>query len=89
MMSNAPWTKDEVLSLMDFQAGYFHEFTCPSRSDANHGGNGALVPTVRGWICPFCDYTQSWAHDFMLDGSHRESGKAIIEQLHGKPRTKP
>jgi hypothetical protein len=89
MMRDAPWTKDEVISLMDFQeAGHFHEFTCVRRDDGNHAGSGALVPTVRGWICQFCDYTQDWAHDFMLNGSHREASKAIIEQLHGKPRTK-
>jgi hypothetical protein len=26
------------------------------------GDRGVLVPTVRGWICPFCDYKQNWAH---------------------------
>jgi hypothetical protein len=45
-----------------------HPFTCPNRG--NHpelaGDKGVLVPTVRGWICPFCDYTQDWAHDFMM-----------------------
>lgn len=44
-----------------------HPFTCGNRG--NHpvlaGDKGILVPTVRGWICPFCDYTQDWAHDFM------------------------
>ena len=47
---------------------HMHPFTCRDR--AGHpdmaGDKGMLVPTVRGWICPFCDYTQSWAHDFML-----------------------
>lgn len=46
-----------------------HPFTCPNRGDGNHrnvfGDLGALVPTVRGWVCPFCDYTQNWAHGFM------------------------
>lgn len=46
-----------------------HPFTCANRGDGNHrnvfGDLGALVPTVRGWICPFCDYTQAWAHGFM------------------------
>lgn len=45
-----------------------HPFTCPNRG--NHpemaGDQGILVPTVRGWICPFCTYTQDWAHDFMM-----------------------
>ena len=50
-----------------------HPFTCPNRGDGKHFDNGidkgALIPTVRGWICQCCDYTQDWAHDFMLDGS--------------------
>ena len=49
-----------------------HPFTCPNRGDGHHFDNGsdlgALVPTVRGWICQSCDYTQSWAHEFMLTG---------------------
>lgn len=40
-----------------------HPYTCPNRSDhpVLAGDRGVLVPTVRGWICPFCDYTQDWA----------------------------
>lgn len=41
-----------------------HPYTCDNRSDhpVVAGDRGVLVPTVRGWICPFCDYTQDWAH---------------------------
>ncbi|WP_028164139.1 hypothetical protein [Bradyrhizobium elkanii] len=65
------FTPDEVVNLDFYQRhGNFHPFTCPNRNDGNHrivGGDlGALFPTVRGWICPFCDYTQQWAHGFML-----------------------
>ena len=44
-----------------------HPFTCGDRADhpVMDGDKGVLVPTVRGWICPFCDYTQDWAHSFM------------------------
>ncbi len=44
-----------------------HPFTCPNRSDHPMiaGDKGILVPTVRGWICQCCDYTQGWAHEFM------------------------
>lgn len=70
------FTPDEVAALAKNQTnegrGPFeqrHPFTCANRGDGNHrhayGDLGALVPTVRGWICPFCDYTQDWAHDFM------------------------
>ena len=60
-----PWrsfgSKDESLPLR------MHPFTCGNRSDhpVVAGDKGVLVPTVRGWICPFCDYTQDWAHGFM------------------------
>ncbi|EPX83918.1 DNA translocase FtsK [Salipiger mucosus] len=58
---------DAVVTLAESQtAGQFHPYTCANRNDGNHrhmlGDLGALVPTVRGWICPFCDYTQDWAH---------------------------
>ena len=51
--------------------GYTHPITCGNnRCDENHrGGGGTLVATVRGWICPFCDYTQNWAHDWMMDNA--------------------
>lgn len=65
------FTPDQVASLEKFQrSGRFHPFTCVNRGDGNHRDTGvdlgALVPTVRGWICPYCDYTQNWAHEFML-----------------------
>ena len=45
-----------------------HPFTCPD--NAAHavasGKDPVLVPTVRGWICQYCDYTQDWAHPVML-----------------------
>lgn len=63
--------KDAVLSAWKHQFGpwdkgawgiemRFHPYTCPNRHDHPEmaGDNGVLVPTVRGWICPFCDYTQ-------------------------------
>lgn len=64
----------DVAQLAKYQlAGRFHPFTCPNRGDGKHanayGDIGALVATTRGWICPFCDYTQDWAHDFMRQGS--------------------
>lgn len=68
-MSNV-FTCDEVENLASHQTrSQYHPFTCPNRSDGSHryayGDKGALVATVRGWICPFCDFTQDWAHGFM------------------------
>lgn len=70
-MTKKVFTKKEVAGLWKYQFGpwekghFFHPYTCENR-DRNHpkmaGDKGILVPTVRGWICPFCDYTQEWAH---------------------------
>jgi hypothetical protein len=71
-MSDA-FTPEQVANLDAFQKrGRFHPFTCPNRGDGRHFHNGidhgVLIPTVRGWICQCCDYTQGWAHDFMTPG---------------------
>lgn len=71
---------EEVVKLWQYQFGPWrnfvdedpnlpfrmHPYTCPHRHDHPElsGDKGILIPTVRGWICPFCDYTQDWAHDF-------------------------
>ena len=67
------FSADEVVNLATHQSSSdFHSFTCPNRGDGNHrdvfGDLGALVPTVRGWICPFCAYTQDWAHEQIKSG---------------------
>ena len=62
------FTEEEVKSLNDYQkAGVFHPFTCGgNRCDEKHlDGEGLLVATTEGWICPFCDYKQDWAHPWM------------------------
>jgi hypothetical protein len=65
-----PFTPEQVAEMEKYQrAGEFHPFTCGNRGDGKHGDidgdTGILVPTVRGWICRYCDYTQGWAHPFM------------------------
>ena len=54
-----------------------HPFTCPNRNDglahgrigeahASHGSErGLLIATPGGWVCPHCEYTQSWAYASM------------------------
>lgn len=66
-----PWTPEQVEALNGYQAaGRFHPFTCARRGEGGHqirhGDLGVLVATADGWICPDCDYTQDWAHEFML-----------------------
>lgn len=77
-MKKIPWTEEEVRKLNDHQNDCrLHPFTCGSgnRKDKNHlDGEGVLVATVNGWICPYCDYTQDWCYQIMID---------IIDQLNG------
>lgn len=59
----------QVAELNAYQKrGDVHPFTCGSgnRTDEKHlDGEGVLVATESGWMCPYCDYKQGWAHDFM------------------------
>jgi hypothetical protein len=59
---------------LNFKA--MHPFTCPNRGDGKHVSIGSdlgmLIPTVRGWICPFCEHTQNWAHSFMTGETQHE-----------------
>lgn len=78
MQIKAPFGTQEVVELWKWQMSRkFHPFTCRNRADHPiiAGDNGLLIPTVRGWICQFCDYTQDWAHDFMLRPKQDSSGK--------------
>lgn len=61
-MIKAPWTAEQVDALNTTQrCGVVHPFTCPGHEG---GGDRTLVATRHGWICPHCDYTQDWAHEF-------------------------
>jgi len=73
----APWTEAEVDSLNEYQKdAIFHPFTCPNRGDGphreTHNQLGLLIATKDGWVCPDCFYTQTWAHDFMMDYGRRK-----------------
>lgn len=74
----APFTDEQVKNLNDYQeSGIMHEFTCGNQ---NHpmGQARCLVATKDGWVCPGCNYTQDWAHDWMADPSIRASVLKII-----------
>ena len=60
-----PWTAEQVSALDTFQtADYIHPFTC---KEEHPGCDRRLIPTPGGWICPHCDYTQDWCHDWMFE----------------------
>lgn len=54
-------TQEQIDHLNAIQrSGQFHPFTCGGkRTDAAHlDGEGVLVATLDGWMCPYCDYRQ-------------------------------
>lgn len=79
MTIKAPWSTEQVDALNKFQRNrLYHPFTCGSgnRGDYVHRkyaekhndrDNGLLIATHQGWVCPVCDYTQDWAHDWQFN----------------------
>lgn len=63
-MNKAPWNAETVKSLNHWQSdGKFHPYTCANGRDERHlDGEGVLIATENGWKCPYCEYTQDWAH---------------------------
>lgn len=68
-MNKTPWAEELVRTLNATQRSRrVHPYTCENRGDGNHpfepeyGDTGVLRATENGWICPYCDYTQDWAH---------------------------
>lgn len=75
----APFSGEQVQLLNECQLHIdgelpIHPFTCKNRGDGAHGeeggDHGVLIATETGWVCPYCDYTQDWAHAMMA--KHRE-----------------
>ena len=70
LVIRAPFTSEQVEALNRYQnSGEFHPFTCGgNRTDEKHlDGEGILVATPDGWVCPYCEYKQNWTHGFMAD----------------------
>lgn len=65
----APFTPEQQAALADWQVNpRMHAFTCP-----NDGSK--LIPRKR-WVCARCEYTQDWAHAFMVPAPETGSGEA-------------
>ena len=89
MGSENVFTPEEVHSLNDYQnSGVMHPFTCGSGHRTEHpDGEGILVATTKGWVCPYCDFRQDWAHVWMTDGAWKKNGSfEIIQLLHERAR---
>jgi hypothetical protein len=70
----APFTDAQVEKLKEYQAsGKFHPFTCCSSGTEknchriNGKGEGLLIPSNKGWVCPCGEITQNWCHSFMCE----------------------
>lgn len=75
----APFSPAQVYLLNEYQnSGRLHPLTCDGdgRTDrAIHAdGEGRLVATTRGWICPYCSYKQGWAPAFMITEQANDRG---------------
>jgi hypothetical protein len=77
MIHHTPWTKEEVAELKRYQkSGYVHPYTCINDS------KDILIPTPEGWLCPHCDYRQTWFHSTSLHAvAAMENYKDYIEGL--------
>lgn len=65
-MPRTPWTQEQVDALNASQKDPTrHPYTCGNRKDiqkTHADGEGVLVATLNGWMCPYCDYRQDWSH---------------------------
>jgi hypothetical protein len=65
-MIDKPWTQEQVDALNRHQAERrFHPFTCPGDKPSCKDQRN-LIATTNGWVCACGEYTQDWAHDFMM-----------------------
>lgn len=84
------WTPEQVQTLNERQQGRGHPYTCggdrgsPAHlayAEENCEDAGQLIATVRGWICPVCDYRQFWAHGIAsVDGTPRRPEGAEVRR---------
>ncbi len=65
----APFSQKVVETINNFQRlDNFHPLTCGSGNRKGHAdGEGILVATKDGLICPFCDYKQNWIPEIIIE----------------------
>lgn len=83
------FTPQEVHSLNEYQNhGVMHPFTCGGGQRTEHpDGEGILMATTQGWVCPYCDYRQDWAHESMKNGNWKKTGAyRAMQMLHERAR---
>jgi hypothetical protein len=64
----SPFTDAQCISFNEFQdSGVFHPFTC------GYNSQHQLLKADNEYVyCLDCEYTQDWAHDWMLNGKWQE-----------------
>lgn len=81
----APFNALQVLNLKAWQKlNIFHEFTCCSHDGCNRleqQGQGVLIPSEKGWVCPCGKYEQNWAHDFMANLDRESIVNSLKEKM--------
>ena len=86
-ITTAPWFDAEVDVLNDFQKNLSNQpFTCRSgnrKNSAHYDGEGILIATREGWICPYCDYKQNWSPSALLQNVFPLN----VEKLEDEDRT--
>ena len=58
--------QEAIKRLNDRQtSGEYHPYTCGgNRTDDHHlDGEGILLATPTGWVCPYCDYKQPYRQE--------------------------
>jgi hypothetical protein len=68
--ATAGWTNAEAASVQEYQeSGAFHPYTCGGGGGPCSGVN--MRADTAGLHCPICGRLQTWAHDFIVDGTWR------------------
>jgi len=84
LVITAPFTEDQVRILNKFQhSGFFHPFTCGDEACPRNSAvdDGILVATEKGWECKCGNYTQDWAHSFMVDEYSIDTAEETLNNI--------
>jgi hypothetical protein len=86
---DAPWTKDQVRRLNEFQEREgVHPFTCPGPPEGSEEDcpSRNLIATPDGWLCACRRYTQSWAHRKMIEEPSRGDDPSSRAGVEDRPK---
>lgn len=86
MRVTAPFSVSQIHALQRYQTlNHVHPFTCINSRRLDHGWLPMFASRL-GFICPYCEHRQNWAHSFMADMAQHPKppasiiGRALAEQ---------